>query len=84
MVVLMVPGGWLSCLQSVARGLLSSLVRRESSGGCLPSGMRLNDTDIDSHSGRPFSTRAIRKCLTAGLSVSARTSPVQGGVGTPW
>src|SRR4030095_166617 len=29
--VLMVPGGWLPCLQSVARSLLSSLVCRESS-----------------------------------------------------
>jgi len=26
----------------------------------------LNDTEIDPHSGRPFSTRAMRKCLTAG------------------
>ncbi len=38
--VLMVPGGWLPCLQSVARGLVSSLVCRESSGGRLPSGIR--------------------------------------------
>ena len=26
----------------------------------------LNDTDIDPESGRPFSTRAMRKCLTQG------------------
>jgi xanthine dehydrogenase YagR molybdenum-binding subunit len=26
----------------------------------------LNDTEIDSHSGRPFSTRAMRQCLAAG------------------
>jgi xanthine dehydrogenase YagR molybdenum-binding subunit len=28
----------------------------------------LNDTEIDPHSDRPFSTRAIRKCLTAGAA----------------
>jgi len=28
----------------------------------------LNDTEIDPHSGRPFSTRAMRKCLTAGAA----------------
>jgi xanthine dehydrogenase YagR molybdenum-binding subunit len=28
----------------------------------------LNDTPIDPHSGRPFSTRALRKCLTEGAA----------------
>jgi xanthine dehydrogenase YagR molybdenum-binding subunit len=28
----------------------------------------LNDTEIDPHSGRPFSTRAMRKCLTEGAA----------------
>src|SRR5207237_10120946 len=28
----------------------------------------LNDTTIDPHSGRPFSTRAMRKCLTEGAA----------------
>ena len=28
----------------------------------------LNDTEIDPHSGRPFSTRAISKCLTEGAA----------------
>jgi len=28
----------------------------------------LNDTEIDPHSGRPFSTRALRKCLTEGAA----------------
>ena len=28
----------------------------------------LNDTDIDPHSGRPFSTRAMRRCLTEGAA----------------
>ena len=38
--VLMVPDGWLPCLQSVARSLLSSLVCRESSEVGLASGIR--------------------------------------------
>ena len=34
-----------------------------------PVALRLrNDTDIDPHSGRPFSTRAMRKCLTKGAA----------------
>ena len=31
----------------------------------------LNDTEIDPESGRPFSTRAMRKCLIGGLRALA-------------
>ena len=37
--------------------------------GVDPVALRLrNDTEIDPHSGRPFSTRAMRKCLTEGAA----------------
>lgn len=37
--------------------------------GVDPLAIRLrNDTEIDPHSGRPFSTRAMRKCLTEGAA----------------
>jgi xanthine dehydrogenase YagR molybdenum-binding subunit len=37
--------------------------------GVDPVALRLrNDTEIDPHSGRPFSTRAMRKCLTEGAT----------------
>ena len=36
--------------------------------GVDPVALRLNDTDTDPHSGRPFSTRAMRTCLTTGAA----------------
>src|SRR5882724_4788133 len=60
--VVMVPGGWLPCLQSVARGLLSSLVCRESSGGRLPSGIRFwRRTPEDGRCGLPVDPRAAQR-----------------------